>query len=201
MANPDIQRMHNHFSIEEQRKRYPDAFGDTIKAGSAYEELIADFIKRHPQHDIGLYKTKHEQFNIGESKDGVEIKLDRVSQRTKRLSIEVAEKTRIDGEWRPSGIYRNDNTRFYIQGNLIAAWVFRRSHLQRIDAAMQNHRVFNVKTIESFFLSFREATETCIALCSIEHDAYYDRKCLDFIVEYARECNRLYRLPLEDYFA
>jgi len=42
-----------------------------------------------------------------------------------QLSIEIAEKTKADNaKFVPSGIYRNDNSWLYIQGNFKTFWIF-----------------------------------------------------------------------------
>jgi hypothetical protein len=70
---------------------------------------------------IQFYGSRKNQYNIGESCNHIEVKLDEPCSKTHRLSIEIAERKRREGggfnEWVKSGIYRNDNSIWYLQGN------------------------------------------------------------------------------------
>lgn len=69
--------------------------------------------------------SKKFQFETGENLQGFEIKFDGTHTKTKRLSIEIAEK-RIgtNRDFVKSGIYRGDNTWLYIQGNYDLFFIF-----------------------------------------------------------------------------
>ena len=72
------------------------------------------------------------QYQVGENRQGHEVKLDSRCTETGRLSIEIAEKTRASNHaWQPSGILRRDNSWLYIQGNYQRVFVFPKSWLVR----------------------------------------------------------------------
>jgi len=106
--------------------------------------------------------SKRMQFEVGENLQGFEIKLDRRCTESNRLSIEVAEKSRADmPNWTPSGIYRNDNTWLYIQGNYEVLYVFdvkllRRQHERlRLKANWKPDEKHG--TVRTFYLSLADA--------------------------------------------
>jgi N6-adenosine-specific RNA methylase IME4 len=75
--------------------------------------------------------SKKFQYEIGENLQGFEIKYDarctgdRGTLATNQLSIEIAEKTKDSNlNYIDSGIYRNDNSWLYIQGNYMMFWIF-----------------------------------------------------------------------------
>ncbi len=108
--------------------RYPDApmdeNGDTIVKGDEYEDFVCDVIAERCGIILRTYKSAKRQFSVGENKAGFEIKLDKQHEKYGHLSIEVAERTRASGPWYRSGIFRNDNSWLYIQGNKNIFWIF-----------------------------------------------------------------------------
>ena len=103
--------------------RYPNApRSDTVDAGHAFEDYACD---RIAESGITLrtYKSAAMQLGVGESRAGFEFKLDAGHRRYGHLSIEVAERRRASGLWVPSGIFRDDNTWLYIQGDTSLFWV------------------------------------------------------------------------------
>jgi hypothetical protein len=93
------------------------------------------------------------QYEVGENLQGFEIKLDQRCTETKRLSIEVAEKTRNDPSlpWTDSGIMRGDNSWLYIQGNREKIFVFNKKflvayYMQRIGPDGVDEKYGTIKT-------------------------------------------------------
>jgi len=105
---------------------YPDAkHKNSLRVGENYQEKIKRVIFEQFGYVIDYYKTKREQYEIGESRQGFEIKYDSQIMKYGHLSIEIAEKSRIDIPfWTDSGIFREDNTKWYVQGDDNTAWIF-----------------------------------------------------------------------------
>ena len=69
----------------------------------------------------------------GENRLGVEFKYDQRFRQTGNLYIETAEKARPRrGEYAPSGIYRDDNTWLWVQGDHQSVAVFLKRELVRL---------------------------------------------------------------------
>lgn len=137
---------------------YPDAKApDELAKGEAYQKKVAEELERQYGISIHYYTTKKDQIEKGESEEGYEIKYDDWIAKSKRISVEIAEKSRADlPEWTASGILRQDNTKFYVQGNAKAALVFQKEKLR--EYFMKNVRKLNVrKTIITFYINIDEA--------------------------------------------
>jgi hypothetical protein len=139
-----------------------DASYPNAKSKSAFQDGLEfqDFVcLQLAREHIILQNTvsRKYQFEMGESLGGIEIKLDNLCTKTRRLSIEVAEKSRADmPNWTPSGIYRPDNTWLYIQGNYEVAFIFAKKFLRDL----QNAKKFPIEelpTIQKFYLSMADA--------------------------------------------
>ena len=105
--------------------------------------------------------SKKYQYERGENLQGFEIKLDTRCLEMGRLSIEVAEKTNRDAEfWTPSGIFRNDNSWLYIQGNYSIVYVFAKNWLRRWHDAKRPEIFESHGTVRKFYLPLSIA-DTC----------------------------------------
>lgn len=142
---------------------------NTFESGEKFAEFAAK--KLNP---FGItswtFGSHHQQFNIGENAQGIEYKLDMPCMRTSRLSIELYEKTDAANlNWIPSGIFREDNSWLYVQGNYEIIFVFskkwlRRMYRQRLYASKWSREVIVLdwppapeSTIRRFFLEFEVA--------------------------------------------
>jgi len=115
---------------------------DSIEVGHQFQDFIINqFIVKYGI-SISIYASKKYQFEIGESRQGFEIKYDARSTgdcthirctATNLVAIEVFEKTNANNiEWVKSGILRDDNTMFYIIGNYHKAWWIEKKILQQV---------------------------------------------------------------------
>ena len=112
---------------------------------------------------IQLHSSRLYQFDRGESVQRCEIKLDNWCTKTGRLSIEVQERTSMQSIWVDSGIYRNDNTVFYIQGNWTRFFLFSKKTLIDYHKTMKNGECEEVPpTIRKFYLPLPEAQDLAI---------------------------------------
>lgn len=115
---------------------------DSMEVGHQFQDFIINqFILKYGIV-ISVYASKKYQFDIGESRQGFEIKYDARSTgdnthlkctATNLVAIEVFEKTHPNNiEWIQSGILRDDNTIFYIIGNYHKAWWIEKRILKEV---------------------------------------------------------------------
>lgn len=132
---------------------------DSLALGELYQELIKLLLLKRCGVKVHFYHTKEEQYDIGESVEGIEVKFDDWCTRTHRLSIEVGEKTRANlTKFTPSGIMREDNTIWYAQGNMTHCWVFIKRDLRLLFKTRRPTIVDDdPKTIQKFYLYLSEA--------------------------------------------
>jgi hypothetical protein len=106
------------------------------------------------------------QYEIGENLQGFEIKQDKTSLKTNRYSIEIAEKTNGNNiNWINSGIFRNDNSFIYIQGNEKFFHMFSKSFLINIYKT-NKYKTYEypkeLPTVKKWYLDFVDADKYCI---------------------------------------
>lgn len=142
---------------------YPDAkHGDSLEVGAEFLDFVMIQLRRY-----GLYlqplTSRKNQYEMGESLNGWEVKLDNRFTETRRLSIEIAEKTRINNtEWTPSGIYRNDNTWLYIQGNFEYFYLFSKKWLLLLHNTNKYQVDERHPTVKKFYLPISDADKYCV---------------------------------------
>ncbi len=144
---------------------YPSARPRAFAAGLEFQ----DFVCIHLAKDNIILQnlgSKLYQLRVGENLQGFEIKYDERCTDTQRLSIEVAEKSRDDSSlgWTPSGIFRDDNSWLYIQGNYKIIFVFAKNWLLRYCHEKTPELLEFNGTIRRFFLPFGVAR---IAACKV----------------------------------
>jgi len=151
-------------STEKKLPLYPDCpRPNSFEVGIEYQDFVC---KRLMEDGLVLqnFGSKRWQIAVGENIQGWEIKYDGVFRRSGRLSIEVAEKSRASNEeWVPSGIYRNDNTWLYIQGDEQTIFVFGKKNLKRAyrmrrpDGSPRYERAESHGTVRKFYIPVRDA--------------------------------------------
>lgn len=139
--------------------------GRSFEQGMEFQDWVVEQFNRSGFY-IQLHASKRYQLDRGESVQMVEIKLDNRFLDTGRLSIEVGERTAVGKSWVPSGIYRNDNTVFYVQGNWQRIYLFDRRVLQRYHVGQLDSRYEESPrespTVRKFYLPLSVADEMCI---------------------------------------
>ena len=137
---------------------YPDAqSNNSLEDGQEFQDFVMLALQKHGLY-LQQFASKKYQYEMGESLQGWEIKLDNTAKTSGRLSIEVAEKSkRSVDEWTPSGIYRPDNTWLYIQGNDEFIYIFMKHFLVQLQAAKKYEVTKHNGTIKRFFLPLSEA--------------------------------------------
>ncbi len=140
---------------------YPDAIRPTtFQEGQEFEDFVCLQLAEKKKLYIQNLKAKRFQLQLGENLQGVEIKLDNLCTRTGRLSIEVAEKSKATNpNWIPSGIYRNDNSWLYIQGNREKFWCFTVKQLKRYEVVNKPRREQARGTVLKFYISIKAADD------------------------------------------
>lgn len=101
-----------------------------------FQNFVANELNKYG-YLITLYNTKKEQFEIGESVEGFEIKNDKKYSTTGNLYIEIGEKSNDNNkQYCQSGIKRNDNTHTYIIGDQNKVWLFEKKYLLEITSGL-----------------------------------------------------------------
>ena len=139
---------------------------DSFEVGNEFQDFVC--IELAKQGIIlQNINSKKFQFNVGENLQGFEIKYDarctgdRGTIATNQLSIEIAEKTRADNsKFVPSGIYRNDNSWLYIQGNFKTFWIFSKKLLILLHFS-RRYKEHELPTIKKFYLPLEDADRFC----------------------------------------
>ena len=164
--------------------RAQPSYSSQLEAGEWYQEIVASAIKRQFGYEINYYTTRKEQYEIGESVQGFEIKYDRLIAKTGRLSIEIAEKTRADlPNFTPSGIFRQDNTIHYAQGDASWCWCFRKTALQEYYCRVAPPTIDNnPPTIIKFYLSIEQADQLAWKKIRIGGNQTFEQLSLGFHV-------------------
>ena len=79
-------------------------------------EVYAEWVFRQYGIDIGLFYGRQQQYEVGETRAGIEIKHDKKSQETGNYYFEYMERLTAQGSWVVSGLLKKDNTRYYFYG-------------------------------------------------------------------------------------
>ncbi len=151
---------------------YPDAKSKTsLRDGEGFQDYVARKFSDLFGIHIVYYKTMAEQYRIGESVQGIEVKLDNRCSETGRLSIEIAEKSKADNvEFVPSGIYRVDNTWLYVQGNRDILFVFAKTMLKLLHKTGR-YQEKTEPTIKAFYLPIDDAKKYCAKMVGSDSEA------------------------------
>lgn len=136
----------------------PKSFAD----GMEFQDFVVEQFNKWGFY-IQLHASRLYQFSRGESVQRVEIKLDKGCTKYGHLSIEVEERKNVSSSWVKSGIYRDGETIFYIQGNESVLYLFLKRDLVLWHTEREHGRYTEpIPTIRRFFLEFPDADELCI---------------------------------------
>lgn len=127
-------------------------------------EVYAEHVFKSYGLDIGLFYGKSQQYYIGETKVGIEIKCDKRSEKTGNYYIEYQERLNDYGEWVNSGILKEDNTKYYFYGVVNNYAIFRRDDLMEYyeKIVIQRNppvacRMVQIRTSKGFIIPKTEA--------------------------------------------
>ena len=144
--------------IKSREPLYPDSKDPkSYQSGLEFQDFVVDLLREQLGIVITNYQSQRFQFGVGENKQGIEIKLDRDILGTNNVSIEIAEKARAANlNYVPSGIYRNDNSWLYVQGNWDIVFIFTKNILRLLHKS-NRYKVDALPTLKRFLLSINEA--------------------------------------------
>ena len=139
---------------------------NSFEVGNSFQDFVClELSKRNIV--IQNINSKKFQFETGENLQGFEIKYDarctgdNNTIATGRLSIEIAEKTKAENlNYVPSGIYRDDNSWLYIQGNYMQFWVFGKKILRLLHDTGR-YKEHELPTVRKFYLPLKDADKYC----------------------------------------
>lgn len=120
---------------------------------------------------------KKHQESVGENLLGMEIKFDKIFERTGNFYIEVAEKAHPSRrDYVPSGIYRTDNSWLFAVGNYSVLYIFGKARLRTIDAKNPDWiiRPPETPTSRGFLIPLRyakQAAEKVVEFEKPKHDS------------------------------
>jgi len=111
--------------------------------GLQYQDFVMDVLIKEIGISLSNYSSKKYQYNVGENKQGIEIKYDDKHKETGNIYIEVAEKTNKNNpNYVDSGIMRSDNTWLYLIGDYSTIYVFSKKQLCLIG---NTKKIFEIK--------------------------------------------------------
>jgi len=139
---------------------------DSFEVGNAFQDFVCMELAKQ-NIILQNINSKKFQYKVGENLQGFEIKYDarctgdNNTVATNRLSIEIAEKTNAKNmNYVDSGIYRNDNSWLYIQGNYKMFWIFNKSLLKMLHKSGR-YEESQMATIKKFYLPIEDADKYC----------------------------------------
>ena len=133
-------------------------FQKDLKEGEDYQEFVTNILFIKLKLPILCYNHKEDQLKYGENPQGIEIKFDRMLEKTGNVYIETATLGHpLDG------IYKeNDESWLFIIGNYDKFYMFSRKTLIRMHVSGKFRQVENKYNSSSgFLLSGEDALEWC----------------------------------------
>jgi len=106
-------------------------YKEQLEEGLEFQDYVTDKLLEKGLVLNGYSSMKY-QYGKGESRSGIEVKLDKRSSYTNNLFIEYAEKKASSSTFVASGIDRNDNTWLYCIGDYETLYLISKKHLKKI---------------------------------------------------------------------
>jgi hypothetical protein len=145
---------------------------EMMYAAQKYQDFVVDYCALHAGLVIQVYGSREWQYLVGESRNGVEIKYDMMLIQTGNVYVEIGEKAGPrDGDYAPSGIYRDDNSWLYIIGNYDVFYVFAKTALRLLYNQVKDgqprypRRENKYKTSTGFLLTAKQADVYAAKVC------------------------------------
>lgn len=108
-------------------------YKEKLQASSEFESYIESFFRENYGLELGQYLTPDGQYYKGENELGIEIKNDMLIKKYGNIYIEYAEKSRsTNAIFIPSGILKEDNSKYFLIGDRDKFWVFKKKRLIEI---------------------------------------------------------------------
>jgi hypothetical protein len=106
-------------------------YTNMFNKGIEYQNFVTSVLDVELGIVLENYSSAEDQLEIGENKQGIEIKFDDRYKDTGNLYIEVAEKSnKSNTNFMPSGIYRKDNSWVYLIGDYTTIFFFSKKLLK-----------------------------------------------------------------------
>lgn len=122
--------------------------------GQAFEQFIKEQLLHKRAINLEIIDTYEEQYTIGETKQGYEIKYDKKYKDTGNLYIETKEKSNpANPYYVPSGIFRQDNTHTWIIGDYKQVYLFNKQTLIELYESKNYLRYVSTATSHGFLLN------------------------------------------------
>lgn len=122
--------------------------------GQAFERYIKEQLLLRREIHLEIIEDKKEQYTIGETRQGYEIKLDKRYKDTGNLYIEIKEKSNpANPYFVPSGIFRQDNTHTWIIGDYTQVYLFNKQKLIELYESKDYLRYVSTSTSHGFLLN------------------------------------------------
>ena len=104
---------------------FEERYNKNLADSDVFQDWLSDKLRcAHPGFILGIYGSKLYQIQKGESFSGVEVKNDRLMEKTGNLYFEVEEKHEPKDNWTKSGVYRKDICWLYLIANNDEAFMF-----------------------------------------------------------------------------
>ena len=146
------------------QERYPDSRNPrSVQDGLEFQDHCMGWLLSSMGILLQVNTSTRYQLEQGESRQQVEIKLDRRCTETGHLSIEIAERSAVKvAVWTPSGIYSKTMPVFYAQGNYTVLYLFNTKDLLDFHRGRLHGAYYELETIRKFHLPLRDAEQLCI---------------------------------------
>lgn len=105
-----------------------DKYEGNLEDANEFEDFVSDIMRRDWDFSVHIYRSAKRQFRDGESRGGVEVKLDKRfngadgNPPTGQLFIETEERHNEQVEFKPAGIH--GKAIWYVIGNYGKFWLF-----------------------------------------------------------------------------
>jgi len=137
-------------------------YKEMLEKGLEYQDFVMERLIEELGISLTQYSSKKFQYNVGENKQGIELKFDDRYKKTGNLYIETAEKSNANNtRFISSGIYRNDNTWLYLIGNYEIIFIFSKKYLVYIHEK-KIFREIEIPTSQGFLLDSVGADKYCL---------------------------------------
>ncbi len=171
-----------------------------IEDGLRFQDFVVD-IAWQAGVVIAQYASKTYQRNVGESRNGIEIKYDKKRKKTGNLCIETAEKAEPrPGPYFPSGIMRNDHW-IYAIGDYDIVYFFPTKFLRALCELKNGSGQFayrryenGTKTSEGFLLPEKDAQRYAALILTPQAS----EKVAKYVRDLERLANELHVAVLDD---
>lgn len=157
----------------EQKYKEQVNYTNMLANGMEYQDRVCILLARY-NIILQNINSKRFQYSVGENLQGFEIKQDKSSLKSGRYSIEIAEKRNSENsKWIDSGIFRNDNSFVYIQGNEEFFHMFSKDFLIKMFKTKKykiDEWPKDKPTVRKWYLYFEDANKYCIKKFSFSPD-------------------------------